>query len=399
MRPTGLRTTVALGALIICLPLLTSGVSPARADRTLPALYQVMQLGSLGGTTSAGNSINDRRWIAGTSNLPGDENTHATLWRGGATTDLGTLGGPNSAVLWPVKNNRGMITGVAETEEMDPLGEAWSCSAFFPSPTGHVCLGFVWQHGLMRPLPTLGGNNGFATGVNNRGQVVGWAENAVHDPTCNPPQVLRFRAVLWETRSGHHHELPPLPGDTVSAATAINDRGQAVGISGICANAVGGYSAAHAVLWEDGTAADLGNLGGVAWNTPMAINHQGDIVGFANVPDGDPGAFNAHAFLWTERGGMQDLGTLPGDSLSEALGVNDRGQVVGLSCTAGFGSCRAFLWENGVMTDLNSLVPGYVGHLVFANDINEAGEIAGQALDAETGDAVAFLATPLGGNP
>jgi probable HAF family extracellular repeat protein len=185
----------------------------------------------------------------------------------------------------------------------------------------------------------------------------------------------------------------------VSAATEINDQGQVVGISGICADAVGGYSAAHAVLWENGEPIDLGNLGGVAWNTPMAINHEGEVVGFANLPDGDPGAFNAHAFLWTAGDGMQDLGTLPGDAFSEGLGINDRGQVVGLSCTAGFGSCRAFLWENGVMTDLNQLAPGYAGQFVFANDINDAGEIAGQAVDAETGDAVAFRATPVGRNP
>lgn len=85
----------------------------------------------------------------------------------------------------------------------------------------------------MRPLPTLGGTNGFATGTNNKGQIVGWAENTVHDPTCVAPQVLQFRAVAWGPKEGQIRELPPLPGDTVSAATALNDRGQVVGISGI----------------------------------------------------------------------------------------------------------------------------------------------------------------------
>ncbi len=399
MRPIRLRAVAVLGALVIPLAFLTSGLSPARAKPPRPPLYHVTQLGSLGGTTSAGSSINNRGWVAGFSNRLGDETTHATLWRGKAPINLGTLGGPNSAVLWPVKNNSGIIAGVAETAEMDPLGETWSCSFFFPSATGHTCLGFVWEDGVMSPLPTLGGNNGFATGVNNRGQVVGWAENTVHDPTCNAPQVLQFRAVRWDTRRDRVHELPPLPGDTVSAATAINDRGQVVGISGICDNAVGRFSAAHAVLWEDGVATDLGNLGGEAWNTPMAVNHQGEVVGFANLPGGDPGDFNAHAFLWTEEDGMQDLGTLlPDDSFSQALGINDRDQVVGLSC--GGSGCRAFLWENGVMIDLNTLVaPGYEGHLVFANDVNARGEITGQTIDPETGDAVAFRADPVGGNP
>ncbi len=228
-----------------------------------------------------------------------------------------------------MKNDTGMIAGVAETADTNPLGEDWSCSFFFPgAPTHHVCRGFVWKSGVMTALPTLGGPDGFAAGANNRGQVVGWAENTVHDPTCNLPQVLQFRAVVWDTRTGGLQELPPLPGDTASAATEINDQGQVVGISGICSNAVGEFSAAHAVLWENGVATDLGSLGGVAWNTPMAINEKGEVVGFANLPGGDPGAFNAHAFLWTEDTGMQDLGTLPGDALSQALGINGQGQVV-----------------------------------------------------------------------
>jgi probable HAF family extracellular repeat protein len=359
--------------------------------------YQVTNLSSLGGTSSGGNSINNRSWVAGFSNLPGDETTHATLWPPYASNvDLGTLGGLNSNVAWPVKNNRGLIAGIAETARMDPLGEAWSCSAFFPTTTGHICRGFVWESGTMRALPTLGGNNGFATGLNNRGQIVGWAENTVHDPTCNAPQVLQFEAVIYGPKRGQIQELPPLPGDLDGAATAINDRGQVVGISGICDNAVGRFSAAHAVLWEHGTVTDLGNLGGVAWNTPMAINERGDVVGFSNLAGGDPGGFRAHAFLWTRREGIQDLGTLPGDVYSQALGINNQRQVVGLSCTAGFASCRAFLWHDGILTDLNTLVaPGYTNLLTTAQDINDLGVITGRALDPITAERPAFLATPI----
>ena len=100
----------------------------------------------------------------------------------------------------------------------------------------------------MQALPTLGGINGYAAGVNDRGQVVGWAETPVHDPTCSAPQVLQFRAVLWEPRRHRKRELRPFPGDSTSAATAINNRGQAVGISGECDVAVGRFSARRAVL-------------------------------------------------------------------------------------------------------------------------------------------------------
>jgi probable HAF family extracellular repeat protein len=359
--------------------------------------YRVANLPSLGGTISRGNSINNRGWVAGYSNLAGDQSRHAVLWLDESIFDLGTLGGPNSSVAWPVKNNRGLLVGISQTSTPDPLGERWSCSAFFPAATatGYTCLGFVWEKGVMRALPTLGGNNGFAAAANNRGQIAGWAENTVQDPTCVPPQVLQFRAVLWGPKHDQIQELPPLPGDTSSAATAINNRGQVVGISGTCDQAVGRHTAAHAVLWEKGTVTDIGNLGGTTWNTPVAINQKGDVVGFASLPGSDPDNPLLHAFLWTRRHGIQDLGTLPGDVSSQANGINDRGQVVGVSCDA-TGNCRAFLWEDGVMKDLNTLVaPGYPAILTTAQDINDRGEITGRAFDPLTGERPAFLATPI----
>jgi probable HAF family extracellular repeat protein len=51
------------------------------------------------------------------------------------------------------------------------------------------------------------------------------------------------------------------------------------------------------------------------------------------------------------------LGTLPGDVSSGAKDINNKGQVVGQSCDINQ-NCRAFLWQNGMMTDLNTLVPG-----------------------------------------
>src|SRR5262249_39574326 len=147
----------------------------ATNDQGEPSRYHVIKLPTLGGA-SAGNSINNLFWVSGQSNLAGDQIMRASLWLFGFfQIDLGTLGGPTRAVLWPVKNNRGLISGVAETADLDPLGEEWSCSAFFPTSTGHICRGFVWERGKMRGLPTLGGNNGFATGTNNLGQTVGWA--------------------------------------------------------------------------------------------------------------------------------------------------------------------------------------------------------------------------------
>lgn len=357
--------------------------------------YTITDLPSLGGTNSRGNSINNRGWISGYSNLAGNQSRHAALWRDGTLTDLGTLGGPNSAVTWSVKANSGIIAGIAQTAAPDPLGEAWSSAAFYPLPNnaGFVNLGFVWENGQMRALPTLGGNNGFATGANSRGQVVGWAENSVHDPTCVPPQQLQFRPVVYGKRANEISELPLVAGDTSGAATAINESGDVVGISGICDQAVGRHTARHAVFWDKhGRVIDIGNLGAPWWNTPTNINQRGDVVGFAGAPNDPDGNF-LQAFMWTPEHGMQPLGFLPGDVHSEAYGINEKRQVVGLSCDAD-GNCRAFIWESGVMRDLNDFKqPGYTATLEQARDINEAGEIAGRSLDPATGRK-AFLATP-----
>ena len=354
--------------------------------------YHLIYLDTLDGTTSAGISINDTGLVAGYSTQP-DATMHATIWQNEVLFDLGTQGGLHSAVLWPAKNNKGLISGVTETDVPDTLLENWSCSFFFPSPVTHnQCLGFVWQDGVMDTLPTLGGTHGFAAGANNRGQIVGWAENTFHDPACAPPQVLQFQAVIWGPEDDQIVQLPPLPGDTVASATAINDNGEVVGISGICDQAVGRFSAIHAVRWENGEPEDLTNIGGLAWNTATAINQQGDIVGFVNISGVTPDGFRPQAFMWTKKDGLQPLPILPGDTRSLAYSINNHGQVVGESRRPG--PRRAFLYHKGVMADLNTLVPPGSLPLVFANDINDRGEITGQAFDSTTGEFVPFLAIP-----
>jgi probable HAF family extracellular repeat protein len=369
--------------------------------------YQVSNLPDFGGTSSGGNSINDQSWAAGYSRLP-DRNRHATLWRNGSLSDLGTLGGPNSSVTWNVKNTAGIIVGISQTLTPEPLGESWSSAAFYSTPNnvGYINLGFVWEQNLnqMRGLPNFpGGNNGFATGANNLGQAVGWAENGVHDPTCCCTQVLQFRPAMWTLGPPDQiHELPLIPGDTSGAATAINDNGQIVGISGICDQAVGRHTAKHAVLWENGGVTNLGTFPAAWWNTPTAINQHGDIVGFAGDPafvEGDV----LHAFMWTRDDGLRPLKPLKGRTPqhvdSEAYGINERRQVVGVSCDADQTDCRAVVWDHGAYpTDLNDLKGDYSAFLALAKDINDKGEITGRAIDPTTGALIAYLAVPVGGH-
>jgi hypothetical protein len=112
--------------------------------------YSVAELGELGGTAGSANSIDDRGWVVGADNLAGDLTSVATLWVQGSAIPLGTLEhGPNSAVAWPVKNNNGVIVGISELADADPLGENFSCWPFFPAgvPTGRICKVFVGRMG------------------------------------------------------------------------------------------------------------------------------------------------------------------------------------------------------------------------------------------------------------
>jgi uncharacterized membrane protein len=90
----------------------------------------------------------------------------------------------------------------------------------------------------MNPLPTLRGNNGLATKINNRGEAAGTAENDMPDSTCpsGGPQYYQFKPVVWRNRAVQ--ELPTYSGDPDGLAQAINDVGQVAGASGECTSFV-----------------------------------------------------------------------------------------------------------------------------------------------------------------
>src|SRR5215469_10529415 len=262
-------------------------------------LYVVQDLGTLGGTQGVAEGISNNGWVVGDASLLGDQSVHATLWRNGVVSDLGTLGGVNSQEQWPVKDNPGLIVGASETSEADPYNEdfcGFDSNSGVPQ-TGLICQPFVWQNGVMTALPTLGGNNGQALGVNNLGQVVGFAELPTKDPNCIPPQVLDIQAAIWGPKPGEIQTLSPLPGDISAWAIGINDAGQIIGLSGNCVspnfNATGATTPQHAVIWQNGLATNMGTLGG-SYVFPWAINSRGQVTG-QSTPSGDT---TIHAFLW-----------------------------------------------------------------------------------------------------
>jgi probable HAF family extracellular repeat protein len=125
----------------------------------------------------------------------------------------------------------------------------------------------------MEDLGTLGGNNGSANWINDRGEVTGSADL---------PGSQAHHAFLW--KAGTMTDLGAVSGDPCSVATAINSSGQIVGTSTDCSHSL------HAFLWEDGSMIDLNSF--LTANSSlqqlviaMNINDRGVIYG-AGVPAG-----------------------------------------------------------------------------------------------------------------
>lgn len=358
-------------------------------------------LGALPGANSSFASwVNDSGVSVGWSSdnehmdpLLGIPQMHATMWNNGAIVDLGTLqGGYESAAI--AVNNRGQVVGVSANLVLDPFG-----------PLGTQNRVFLWQNGAMEDLNTLGGNDaGFldligVVAINERGQVAACSyTNAIANPITNAPTLDPF---LWE--HGAMRDLGTL-GGTSGCATALNNRGQVVGYSNLK-----GDLTFHAFVWDREALKDLGTFGGDN-SVALAINDAGQIIGRADVTTictacapGNQKELH-HPFLWRD-GVMMDLGLIAGDTAATAFSINSRGQIVGISkqCTQidPNDGCEGqvshgFLWEDGSLFDLQGLIdPASKITVTNVTTINERGEITGTGV-LPNGDTHAFLLVPCG---
>ena len=308
------------------------------------------------------------------------------LWKHGKITDLGTLEGGYESAAFAV-NARGQVVGGATNGIRDP-------SSLVGVST--QVRAFLWQNGAMQDLGTLpGGTDAVALLVNERGQIVGQSYTASSIP--RPPTFICFdfpltlHGFLWE--DGKMVDLGTL-GGSCAFTYALNSRGQVVGQATLV-----GDQTSHPYTWDRKRGIkDLGTLGGT-YGFASGINDPGVVAGTATNQDDEA----LLAFLWKD-GVISNLGTLPGNGCSGADAINSKGQVVGGSgffLPDFFPGCtdtveHAFLWENGTMVDLNAFVPS--GSDLTLNEavfINDRGEISGFGT-LPNGDFHAFLLIPCG---
>jgi len=334
--------------------------------------YYAQDLGTLGGNTSQACALNNSGQVVGLANITNNMYAHAVLFSGTGTNNIDLdIVGTNTTVGQACGiNDAGQIIGFAQ-----PLSGG-RVEAMLYGLSSKVILG-----DLCGTSPTASQ----AQAINNSGTIVGWAGD------CNFSGLpCRFGG----TGTGNV-SFGGIDGGITGVVYGINASGQCVGYG----DRIDGYR--HATLFTGGTSVDLGTLGGTANSLAYGINDKGQIVGTCTVSNGS--VFRATLFSGTGANNV-DLGSLGGISCF-AYAINNSGEIVGNSYPATNNNSvfHAFIYKNGVMSDLNGLVltnSGFNnirfnsnGGLTPGRVLNDSGQIA--AIGEIGGRTHAVLLTPV----
>jgi len=331
----------------------------------------------------------------------GNYNNQAYIWTFGRMHSLGTL--PGGTFSWAAAiSDLGVVAGTADGQGTVAPNTYWGYSG--PSvQCGDLVQPFVWkQH--MQGLGTVGPSSDVArmedpstwcvypfygSAINDKGQVAGY--------TGILPDAYQW-GIIWTAAGGMSIFGSSFPDTFVNG---ISNTGQIVGENG-----TDGFG--YATYWKNGVTTELYGLTGISgFNVSAAngVNDLGQIAGWSY----DESASYYHAVTWTPSGTISDLGTLPGDTDSSASKINHFGLVIGSSGNSVVSSTepgngfpegplevigRPFIWSaRSGMQDLNTLIPSNSGWVLnLASDINIWGQIVGSG--TLNGQAHGFLLTP-----
>ena len=280
---------------------------------------------------------------------------HSLFWDvDGSVTEVNPLPDRPRIDLIDV-NNHGLVFGM-------------SGGPAFPWPNLNAILWSKDKGITMLDLPP-GWDRCISRGINDCAKATGWYVDKATDHS---------EPFYWTASTGM--VALPTPGSYYGSAEDINNHG-----------AIVGHSGGKAVVWNpDGTVKELMSFPFGPYGSGKLINDAGQVVG---------GAYGYDTYdkllLWNPDGSRIPLGTL-GGTWAWAYSMNNLGQVGGVSAIYPGGPGYSFIWtvETGMQEFF--LPAGYHANL---NDVNNVGQIVGEAYDPATSKLRPFIGTPTGGHP
>lgn len=375
-KPLGRFTALALAA-----------TCAAIASASYPT-YQIVDLGTLpGGTYSRAFGVNNQGNVVGVADNSAGR-PRGFFWNG----SFQTIAPDNSGDVGPGQqalDSRALA--INDSNQVVGYRDHWYASAGY-----NVNRAFRWTvGGTIHNIANFANAYPFesiATGINNLGTVVGYANGQGGFPNGSQSH-QPFR---WTQAAGTQY-MGSLTGSSSSQCYGQDINSQA-NIAGYGQNAQNNYRSFRS------NGASLIDMGGfpnpLIFEPPLesfgqAINDNNTVAGYYKL---SPSRFKA--FVKTASGAYEDLGLLPGsnvlDDSAQAWGINGSGEIVG-SCEVGNANHRAFIYESvgGVwqMNDLNNRIPAGSGWVLeHAMDISNTGYIVGYG--KKNGQVRAFLLRP-----